>query len=101
MVLAVGKLKRSASVAKRRIVYGKLEGMDTARSFSDFESRIYTENLNKLLDGPTTSADIWTMSRMRRTLTLPRGARQPYENNWMLALDAQGKNALVEGTPKL
>ena len=66
MVLAEGKLKRSASIAMRRIVF---------RSFSDSDSRIRTENLNEILDEPKTLADIRTRSRMRITLTLPCGTR--------------------------
>ena len=39
-----------------------------ARSSNDYNSRIRTENLNNLLDGPKTFADIWTRSRMKMTL---------------------------------
>ena len=41
-----------------------------------------TENLNKLLGGPKTHADIWSQ-------------QQRYENNWKLAMNAQGKKAFV------
>ena len=72
-MLAVGQLWRSASIAKRRIVSGIVSGKDFARSLGDFKSMIKTENLNKLQDGLKTPANIWTTSRMRTTLTLPRG----------------------------
>ena len=56
----------TASIAKRRIAVRK--------GYSSI-GYIYIdgENLKKLLDGPKTPADIWTGSRMRITLTLPRG----------------------------
>ena len=49
MVLVVGQLMRSA-----------MQRRDTARSFNDFKIEIYASNLNKLLGGPKTLADIWT-----------------------------------------
>ena len=60
---------------------------------SDFQ-----EQLNKLLDGPKTLADIWTRWRMRITLTLPRGTSgNGTKTTGSLSQNAQGKHAPVTG----
>ena len=60
MVLAVGKLMHSVSIAKRRIAQGDVKRKDTALSFNDFKIKKCSANLNKVSGGPKTLADIWT-----------------------------------------
>ena len=67
--------------------------MEKARSSSDFQ-----EQVNKLLDGPKTLADIWTRWRMRITLTLPRcTSGNGTKTTGKLVSNAQGKHAFVTG----
>ena len=88
MVLAVSKLKRSESIAKRRICERKMLGKDIARSSSDSKSRVYTDIHNKLFDAPKTPADANEDNSYIATLY----ERQWHETNWKLTCNTQGKN---------
>ena len=72
-----GKLMRSASIAKRRIVQRKLRCTEITRSSSDSNSRIRTENLNML--GQIANEDNSYIATWYE--------RQRYENNWKLAFE--------------
>ena len=96
MVLAPGKLKHSASIAKRRIFAENYEAPQKAlQRFQQQDT--YTESQQ---------ANGWDEDACRRLDKIASEdnsfisswyERQRYENSWKFALPAQGKNALMKG----